>query len=53
MPRIRWGDRKFDFGFPVELHAEMIQEHVGHVADLDRSVFLTRPSRRVIRAKSG
>lgn len=74
MERIRWSARRFDFGFPVEIHPELLerlrgtparvadrllavpherlisrrgprwsmQEHAGHLADLDDSLFLPR-----------
>jgi hypothetical protein len=74
MERIKWAARRFDFGFPVEVHPELLerlrgtpawvadrltpvapnvrvrrhgpgwspQEHAGHLADLDESLFLPR-----------
>ena len=74
MERIKWSARRFEFSFPVEIHAELlerlrgtparladrlgdvprerlvrkpgrgwsIQEHAGHLADLDEILFLPR-----------
>jgi uncharacterized damage-inducible protein DinB len=74
MERIKWAARRFDFSFPVESHAEVLerlrgtpariadrlgdvaperltrrpargwslQEHAGHLADLDETLFLPR-----------